>query len=183
VHGRASHFRIRVDFVREEIRACISLDEGTSQDVAAAVRRHTAPPVLVNKVCGVLARDFSAIASGEPRHLVKIIMDAGPVQTRPPGSIAASAHSGAAQSLLRSVAMRVKEWVLVRLADFFRNNAPELVARTEEPKDGISIKFGFQRVQGLAELRRVLKGGEPSPLHRWPEQVPPADVRVYAGHE
>ena len=178
--GHASHLHATLDFVRDEIAVCLYLSEVIAQDIAVQLRRHARPAAIVKRLREVYASETSLLASVENYRLLRVVLDDH--DPRPAATLADAARHALRRDLGRQLSAIVPDWLWSCLVRYFDGPAHDFVQASERPAEGVKIVVVFHHPPGLAAVRAVLRGGQPSALHDWPpRQVPAGTVRIAPG--
>lgn len=146
-----SHINATLDGPKDQIRVCIYLSEVRAQRLAARLRQQANTGAVAVGFNKFLSRRIGPIFLGaRPRRLR--IVHAG----MRPGLTAAAAISGLQWMVPQALAGRMHEWLMHGFTDFMKTQTQKFLAATEDPADGVSLRFTIDNPPGLKELGQAL---------------------------
>jgi hypothetical protein len=164
----ASHLRVKLDLVKDEVRVCIYLSETLAQQIAAMVRQRARPAAIVHELRTALQSHARSL--GAPRR-VRVIGGAfgGALRVHNP--------------IRRAVVNAAVHWAWARLADVFERSAAEFIQAAEASPPGVTLRITFAHAPGLDLVRASARGRGVVPAGFPPATLPPAKIDVKPGHE
>ncbi len=166
--GRESHVRVAVDPRQGQIRLGLYLSEVVAQKVATALRAKKPAVTVVADLRALLAPATGALGHANAHGLVRIhgLRRLGATPAR-----AGAAGRGARQALRRQLGSLALNWAWKHLAANLDAVAPELIAKTDGPEDGVRLVFSFHVPGGLAGVGRLFRGHSHH-VSDWPPRAP-----------
>jgi hypothetical protein len=153
-----SHINATLDGPKDQIRVCVYLSEARAQRLATRLRQQ------VN--AGSVAVGFNKFLS---RRIGPILLGARPRRLRivhagmRPGLSAAAAMSKLSWLAPQALVGRMHEWLMHGFTDFMKTQTQKFLAATEDPADGVSLRFTIDNPPGLKELGQALfEKGKPA---------------------
>ncbi len=172
---RSSHVRLVLDFPSDQILVHLYLSEVRAQEIAVKLRQHGNIGTGLARLSQIVERGLrSALTRG---YGLKIVHE-----TVTPDRWL-SALRRLPTIVPRIVLGRVRQWVLTSLAEFLKQQSQALIAATEEPADGITLRITISNPPGFAQLRQAFKGKVASLTSlRLGDGAPKVSIHVTPGH-
>ena len=153
-----SHINATLDGPKDQIGVCIYLSEARAQKLAMRLRQPAnAGSVAVGFNKFLAARIGPILRGARPRRLR--IVHAG----MQPGQSAAAAMSNLPRLVPQAFVAKMHEWLMHGFTDFMKTQTQKFLAATEDPADGVSLRFTIESPPGLKELGQALfEKGKPA---------------------
>lgn len=175
------HLRLVLDMVKDEVRACVFVSEVKAQKLAVQLRQQAAAGAgtLAGRFQRWLQRRLWHLFFGQARHRLRIVHAA-----LPPGQPPATRATRLPQATALPFARALQAWLVQGFADAVRTQSAAILAATENPADGITLRFTIAQPPGLKHLAEVLAGKPASPAvaHGAVSGTPAVTVTVAPGH-
>lgn len=154
-----SHLNATLDGPKDQIRVCIYFSEVRAQKTATRLRQQQAgagqAAVGFNKF--LAARLGPILRGARPRRLR--VVHAG----MRPGLSSATAMSNLPRLVPQAFVTKMHEWLMHGFTDFMKTQTQKFLAATEDPADGVSLRFTIDNPPGLKELGQALfEKGKPA---------------------
>jgi hypothetical protein len=165
VATRAGNRRVRrlarvdavLDIVADQIRVCVFLSEVKAQRLAVRLRQQSHVGALTVAFRKLLARRLPSILRGRRGRRLRIV-HAGVAPGTAPASLLDRLPAIVSQALVANV----QEWLTTAFAGFVRTQAQAFLTASEDPADGVTIRFTIERPPGLKELGLALSQRAPA---------------------
>ena len=174
---RRTGVRLTLDFRNNQIRIFLYLSEIRAQQLAVKLRQQAHVGMITTQMGRLIEHGMQKALRGGFGRL-KIIHEA----------VTPDQWLGAIQRLpslvTRILLSRLNEWVIKGLSDNLKQHVQQFIAATEEPADGITLKFTVDNPPGFAQLRQALKGRMPAlESLKLSEGIPAVSIRIAAGYD
>jgi hypothetical protein len=179
---RLFHINVTLDGPQDQIRVCIYISEVKAQKLAVRLRQQAHAGSLTVGFNKFIARRLPRILHGQrPRRLR--IVHAGLAPGQSPESVLQKLPG----IVPRAFITKMQEWLVHGFSEFIKTQAPKFLAATEDPADGVTLRFTIEHPQGLKELGQALaeKGPTGSKVAETiaTGSQPNVRVEIYPGHK
>jgi hypothetical protein len=157
VRRRSGVKKIRLDFQSDQIGVYFFLSETRAQQLAVSLRKQTHAGTMITTLKRIIKRGISPTLGGLRPKYLQIVGGLTPGQSS--GSALQQIPGTVRQSLSRAL----EGWLLTALADDLKQNAQSFIKASEDPADGITIKFMLSQIPGFSQVRTMLKTKQPAP--------------------
>ena len=155
---RRSHINATLDGPKDQIRVCIYMSEARAQKLAARLRQQANAGAVAVGFSKFLTTRMEPIFVGARTRRLRIV-HAG----MRPGQLAAVVMSNLPRMVSKALALKVNEWLMHGFTDFMKTQTQKFLAATEDPADGVSLRFTVDNPPGLKELGQALfEKGKPA---------------------
>jgi hypothetical protein len=162
-----------LDAVQDQLRLCVFLSELKAQRLAVRLRQQAHPGALAAELQRWVAPRLLHQLVGQARHRLRVVHAAAA-----PGQSSATKARRLPPALALAFARRLQGWLLSAWAEALKAQAPQIIAATEDPGDGITLRFVIDKPPGmkaLADAAAGVQAAEPAATH---QAVPSPAVRV-----
>lgn len=153
VPARSTELNLGFDFPRARVQVSLFLSEREAQRTAAALREPARLGTVAASLRSMLSEGVSRALSGAAPGHVCVVQDgafhdhgAGAVRRLP-------------ERMRAGLAASLAEWSGRAIGEQLAQQAPRLVAATEEDADGVTLTVTAEAPAGLRELRDAMGGG------------------------
>ena len=178
---RLGHVNVTLDGTRDQIRVCIYMSEVKAQKLALHLRQPSSVGSMAVGFHKLLARRLGPILHGKRPRRLRIVY-AGMRPGQPPEAALQNLPAVVPQVFIT----RMREWLMHGFTDFMKTQAQRFLASTEDPADGVTLRFTIEHPQGLKELCQALveKGPAGSKVAEMIStgSRPAIRVEAYPGH-
>jgi hypothetical protein len=179
---RLFHINVTLDGPQDQIRVCIYISEVKVQKLAVRLRQQSHVGSLTVGFNKFVARRLPRILHGHrPKRLRIVHPGIAPGQS--PASILQKLPVIVPQVFIT----KMQEWLVQGFSEFIKTQSQKFLAATEDPADGVTLKFTIEHPQGLKELGQALveKGPEGSKIAEMigKSSQPNIRVEVFPGHK
>jgi hypothetical protein len=152
-------FRINVtlDGPQDQVRVCIFISEVKAQKLAVRLRQQSHAGSLAVGFNKFVARRLPGILHGRRPKRLRIVHPG-----IPPGQSPESVLQKLPGVVPRVFITKMQEWLVHAFSEFIKTQSQKLLAATEDPADGVTLKFTIEHPQGLKELGQALVEKGPS---------------------
>jgi hypothetical protein len=179
---RLFHINVTLDGPQDQIRVCIYLSEVKSQKLAVRLRQQSHAGSLTVSFNKFVARRLPHILHGHRPRRLRIVHPG-----IPPGQSSASVLQKLPGVIPQTFINKMQEWLVHGFSDFIKTQSQKFLAATEDPADGVTLKFTIEHPQGLKELGQALveKGPAGSKVAETIGQGSQPNIRVeiFPGHK
>jgi hypothetical protein len=148
---RLAHLKVVLDAPRDQLRVCVFMSERKAQLLAVRLRQGAHAGSLAVGFSKFLARRLGPILHGQrPRGLRIVQPGVAPHQA------AATLPAKLPGVVRQAFVAKVAEWLLHAFTEFTKNQAQQYLAATDDPADGVTLRFTVEHPQGLKELCQAL---------------------------
>jgi hypothetical protein len=179
---RLFHINVTLDIPGDQIRVGIYFSEVKAQKVAVRLRQQAHSGSLTVGFSKFVARRLPRILHGQrPRRLRIVHPGIAPGQS--PASVLQRLPGLVPQAFMA----KLQEWLVHGFAEFIKTQSPKFLAATEDPADGVTLRFTIEHPQGLKELGQALVEKGP-PASAIADAIGKGDrpsirVEVWSGHK
>ena len=154
---RLGHIHVTLDCTQDQIRVRVHMSEVKAQKLAVRLRQQSDIGSISVGFHKLLTRRLGPILHGQrPRRLR--IVDAG----MRPGQSPQAALQNLPTVIPQVFITKMQEWLMHGFAEFMKTHAQQFLAATEDPADGVTLRFTIEHPQGLKELCQALMEKGPS---------------------
>jgi hypothetical protein len=149
---RMRQVHVRLNFPRDQIQVNVFLSEAVAQAIAVDLRGK-AIAKAISRVRSVFEPRLKTILSGKHQsHLKTIHGKVSPQASR--GRKLRSLPSTVREALTK----KLIEWIGQSLSTYLQQKNQDFIAASENPADGVTLKFVLTNPPGYAALRKALRG-------------------------
>ena len=179
---RLLHINVTLDGPQDQIRVCIYISEVKAQKLAVRLRQQSHAGSLTVSFNKFLARRLPRILHGHRPKRLRIVHP-GIL----PGQSAASILQKLPGAVPQVFVTKMQEWLTHGFSEFIKTQSQKFLAATEDPADGVTLRFTIEHPQGLKELGQALIEKGPSGA-KVAETIgqgsqPNIRVEVFPGHK
>jgi hypothetical protein len=179
---RLLHLNVTLDGPQDQIRVCLYISEVKAQKLAVRLRQQAHAGSLTVGFNKFIARRLPRILHGQrPRRLRMIYAGMTPGQS--PESVLQKLPGIVPQAFIT----KMQGWLVHGFSEFIKTQAPKFLAATEDPADGVTLRFTIEHPQGLKELGQALaeKGASGSKVAETiaTGSQPNVRVEIFPGHK
>jgi hypothetical protein len=178
---RLFHINVTLDVPQDQIRVCIYVSEVKAQKLAVRLRQQSHAGSLTVSFNKIVARRLPRILYGHRPRRLRIVHPG-----IPPGQSPVSVLQKLPTVVPQVFIAKMQEWLVHGFSEFINTQAQKFLAATEDPADGVTLKFTIVHPQGLKELGQALveKGPEGSKVAEMIGKAgqPNIRVEVFPGH-
>jgi len=154
---RLGHIHVTLDGTQDQIRVLVHISEVKAQKLAVRLRQQSNIGSISVGFHKLLTRRLGPILQGQrPRRLR--IVHAG----MRPGLAPATALQNLPTLIPPVFITKMREWLMHGFAGFMKTQANQFITATEDPADGVTLRFTIEHPQGLKELCQALVEKGPS---------------------
>ncbi len=154
---RLFHINVTLDTPGDQIRVCVYVSEVKAQKLAVRLRQQAHAGSLAVGFSKFVARRLPRILHGwRPRRLR--IVHPG----LPPGQSPAAVLARLPSVVPPVFIAKLQEWLVHGFAEFIKTQSQKILAATEDPADGVTLRFTIENPPGLKELGQTLVDKGPS---------------------
>jgi len=154
---RLGHIHVTLDGTQDQIRVLVHISEVKAQKLAVRLRQQSNIGSISVGFHKLLTRRLGPILQGQrPRRLR--IVHAG----MRPGLAPATALQNLPTLIPPVFITKMREWLMHGFAGFMKTQANQFITATEDPADGVTLRFTIEHPQGLKELCQALIEKGPS---------------------
>jgi hypothetical protein len=179
---RLFHINVTLDGPQDQIRVCIYISEVKAQKLAVRLRQQSHAGALTVSFNKFLARRLPRILHGHRPKRLRIVYPG-----IPPGQSPASVLRRLPGLVPEVLITKMQEWLVHSFTEFIKTQSQKFLAATEDPADGVTLRFTIEHPQGLKELGQALveKGPPASSLSGaiGTGNQPNINVEVSPGHK
>lgn len=176
------HINVTLDGPQDQIRVCIYISEVKAQKLAVRLRQQSHMGALAVSFNKFLARRLPRILHGHRPKRLRIVHPG-----IPPGQSPASVLQRLPGTVPQVLITKMQEWLVQSFTEFIKTQSQKFLAATEDPADGMTLRFTIEHPQGLKELGQALvdKGPSGSKVAETLGQgsQPTTRTEVFAGHK
>jgi hypothetical protein len=148
---RFSHINVTLDGPQDQIRVCIYISEVKAQKLAVRLRQQSHMGALAVSFNKFLARRLPRILHGHRPRRLRIVHPG-----IPPGQSPASVLQRLPGLVPQVLITKMQEWLVQSFTEFIKTQSQKFLAATEDPADGVTLRFTIEHPQGLKELGQAL---------------------------
>lgn len=179
---RLFHINVTLDAPQDQIRVCIYISEVKAQKLAVSIRQQSHAGSLTVRFNKFLARRLPRILHGHRPQRLRIVHPG-----IPPGQSPASVLQKLPGIVPQAFISKMQEWLVHGFSEFIKTQSRKFLAATEDPADGVTLRFTIEHPQGLKELGQALveKGPSGSKVAETIGQggQPNIRVEIFPGHK
>lgn len=149
---RIRQVHVRLNFPRDQIQVNVFLSEAVAQAIAADLRGR-AIAKAISRVLSVLEPRLTTILSGKHQCHSEIIHG-----TVPPQASRGRKLRSLPSIMREALSKKLIEWIGQNLSTYLQQKPQDFIAATENPADGVTLKFTLSNPPGFAALRKALRG-------------------------
>ncbi len=151
---RLARVYVTLDFPRDQIRVCVFLSEVKAQRLAVRLRQQAHAGAIAAGFDRLLTLRLPDVLSGRRGARLRLVH---------PGAAAGPTSADAFRRLPAAVSPAfvgaVQGWLVQGFAEFVKGSAPQFLAASEDPADGVTLAFTIERPPGLAAVGDALGSG------------------------
>lgn len=151
---KSGGLRVTLDFAKNEIRILLLMSEVKAQRLAVRLRQQSHAGTVAAGFARYIARRLPHILRGERPGRTRII-HAGLAQ----GDALGAALRRLPPDVTAALTARLQESLVTAFGEFVKSQAQRLISATEDPADGITLKFTIARPAGLEHIGKALVPG------------------------
>lgn len=148
---RLLHLNVTLDGPQDQIRVCIYISEVKAQKLAVRLRQQSHAGSLTVSFNKFIVRRLPRILHGQRPRRLRII-NAGMAPGQSPESVLQKLQGIVPEAFIT----KMQEWLVHGFSEFIKTQAPQFQAATEDPADGVTIRFTIEHPQGLKELGQAM---------------------------
>lgn len=179
---RLFHINVTLDDPQDQIRVCIYISEVKAQKLAVRLRQQSHAGSLTVGFNKFVARRLPRILHGHRPKRLRIVHPG-----IPPGQSPATILQKLPGIVPQVFITKMQEWLVQGFSEFIKTQSQKFLAATEDPADGVTLKFTIEHPQGLKELGQALieKGPEGSKIAETIGKASQPNIRVevFPGHK
>jgi len=179
---RLLHLNVTLDGPQDQIRVCIYISEVKAQKLAVRLRQQSHAGSLTVAFNKFIARRLPRILQGQRPRRLRII-NAGIAPGQSPESGLQKLPGIVPEAFIK----KVQEWLVHGFSEFIKTRAQQFLAATEDPADGVTLRFTIEHPQGLKELGQAMveKGPSGSKVAETIDAggQPNVRVEIFPGHK
>ena len=178
---RLLHINVTLNCTQDHVGVSIFISEVKAQKLAVRLRQQSNGSLNVGFHKFVARRLRSILRGQRPRRLRIVCGGLAPGQS--PESVIQRLPGIVPQAFIT----KMQEWLAQGFSEFIKTQAPRFLAATEDPADGVTLRFTIEHPQGLKELCQALveKGPSGSKVAEAIGKGSQPDIRVevFPGHK
>jgi hypothetical protein len=178
---RLFHIIVTFDVPQDQIRVCVYFSEVKAQQLAVRLRQQSHAGSVAVGFNKFLARRLPPILHGHRPKRLRIVHPA-----IPPGQSPALVLQRLPGIVPEVLIKKMQEWLVHGFSEYIKTQSQKFLTATEDPADGITLRFTIENPQGLKELGQALveKGPAGSTVAETIGKAgqPNVRVEVIAGH-
>ena len=171
-----------LDGPQDQIRVCIYISEVKAQKLAVRLRQQSHTGSLTVGFNKIVARRLPRILHGHRPKRLRIVHPG-----IPPGQSPASVLQKLPGIVPQVFITKMQEWLVHGFSEFIKTQSQKFLAATEDPADGVTLRFTIEHPPGLKELGQALveKGPSGSSIAETigKGSQPNVRVEVFPGHK
>jgi len=179
---RLFHINVTLDGPQDQIRVCIYISEVKAQKLAVRLRQQSHAGSLTVGFNKFVTRRLPPILHGHRPRRLRIVHPG-----IPPGQSPESVLQKLPGIVPQVFITKMQEWLVHGFSEFIKTQSQKFLAATEDPADGVTLRFTIEHPQGLKELGQALveKGPSGSKVAETFGQgsQPNIRVEVFPGHK
>jgi hypothetical protein len=148
---RLFHINVTLDAPQDQIRVCIYVSEVKAQKLAVRLRQQSHAGPLTVGFNKFVARRLPRILHGHRPKRLRIVHPG-----IPPGQSPASILQKLPGIVPPVFITKMQEWLVHGFTEFIKTQSQKFLAATEDPADGVTLRFTIEHPQGLKELGQAL---------------------------
>jgi hypothetical protein len=176
---RLARVHVTLDAIADQMRVCVFLSEAKAQRLAVRLRQQAHVGTLTVGFTRLLARRLPPILHGKRPRRLRL------VHPRVPAAAPRDAILGQLAAIVPPAFVRkLQEWLVHAFAGFAKTQAAKFLAASEDPADGVTLRFTIEHPPGLKEIASAI-GGSPAVATRGAVTAgnsPTVLVDVFPGH-
>jgi hypothetical protein len=154
---RLGHIHVTLDCTQDQIRVWVHFSEVKAQKIAVRLRQQSHTGSVSVGFHKLLARRLGPILHGQRPRRLRIVA-AG----MRPGQSPQAALQNLPTVIPHVFITKMQGWLAHAFAGFMKTQAKQFLAATEDPADGVTLRFTIEHPQGLKELCQALMEKGPS---------------------
>ena len=179
---RLFHINVTLDAPQDQIRVCIYISEVKAQKLAVRLRQQSHTGSLTVSFNKIVARRLPRILHGHRPRRLRIVHPG-----IPPGQSPVAVLQKLPGVVPQVFITKMQEWLVHGFSEFIKTQSQKFLAATEDPADGVTLRFTIEHPEGLKELGQALveKGPEGSKIAEMIGKAgqPNIRVEVFPGHK
>ena len=148
---RLFHINVTLDAPQDQIRVCIYISEVKAQKLAVRLRQQSHAGTLTVSFSKIVARRLPGILHGHRPRRLRIVHPQ--IQ---PGQSAQAVLQKLPAIIPQVFITKMQEWLVQGFSEFIKTQSPKFLAATEDPADGVTLRFTIEQPAGLKELGQAL---------------------------
>jgi hypothetical protein len=148
---RLFHINVTLDAPQDQIRVCIYISEVKAQKFAVRLRQQSHAGSLTVSFNKIVARRLPGILHGHRPRRLRIVHPQ--IQ---PGQSAQAVLQKLPAVVPQVFITKMQEWLVHGFSEFIKTQSPKFLAATEDPADGVTLRFTIEHPEGLKELGQAL---------------------------
>lgn len=179
---RLFHINVTLDGPQDQVRVCIYISEVKAQKLAVRLRQQSHAGSLTVGFNKFVTRRLPPILHGHRPRRLRIVHPG-----IPPGQSPESVLQKLPGVVPHVFIVKMQEWLVHGFHEFIKTQSSKFLAATEDPADGVTLRFTIEHPQGLKELSQALVEKGPSG-NKVAETLskgsqPNIRVEVFPGHQ
>jgi hypothetical protein len=178
---RLFHLIVTLDVPQDQIRVSIYLSEVKAQQLAVRLRQQSHAGSVAVGFNKFVARRLPRILHGHRPKRLRIVHPG-----IPPGQSPTSVLQRLPGIVPEAFIAKVQEWLVHGFSEFMKTQSQKFLAATEDPADGVTLRFTIENPPGFKELSQAMveKGPAGSTVAETIAKAGPPNIRVevVAGH-
>ncbi|MFN0104223.1 MAG: hypothetical protein ACKV2U_19325 [Bryobacteraceae bacterium] len=154
---RLFHINVTLDVPKDQIRVCVYISEVKAQRLAVRLRQQSHAGSLTVAFNKFFARRLPRILHGQRPKRLRIVHPG-----IPPGQTPASVFQKLPGVVPQAFIAKMQEWLVQGFSEFIKTGSQKFLAASEDPADGVTLRFTIERPQGLKDLGQALVEKGPS---------------------
>ena len=148
---RLFHINVTLDGPQDQIRVCIFISEVKAQKLAVRLRQQSHLGSLTVGFNKFVARRLPRILHGHRPKRLRIVHPG-----IPPGQSPESVLQRLPGIVPQVFITKMQEWLVHGFSEFIKTQSQKFLTATEDPADGVTLRFTIEHPQGLKELGQAL---------------------------
>ena len=172
---RLLHLNVIFDCPQDQIRVCVFISEVKAQKLAVRLRQQLHTGALNVGFHKFVARRLRPILHGQRPRRLRIISAA-----MDPGQSPESVLQRLPGIIPQTFIAKMQEWLAQGFSQFIKTQSQKFLAATEDPADGVTLRFTIEHPPGLKQLCQALaeKGSSNSKVAETIGQGSQPNIRV-----
>jgi hypothetical protein len=170
-----------LDVPQDQIRVSIYLSEVKAQQLAVRLRQQSHAGSVAVGFNKFVARRLPRILHGHRPKRLRIVHPG-----IPPGQSPTSVLQRLPGIVPEAFIAKVQEWLVHGFSEFMKTQSQKFLAASEDPADGVTLRFTIENPPGFKELSQAMveKGPAGSTVAETIAKAGPPNIRVevVAGH-